>query len=156
MLLCSLSRTPPRTLSVHPAADSAEGLLFPSARSATFRSAICSHRAQLFLKPLCIYMSAPRPPSAGAHSVQRDASGGPRARTEEENESKGRAEEDTAGVENLLHAPSATRLWKVPSSCCEKGDRGRERRTEDGGQEEEREREREGRMAAHEGETRSR
>lgn len=46
-------------------------LLFPFIRS-TFRSAICSHRAQLFLKPLCIYMSASRPLSARERDTRRE------------------------------------------------------------------------------------
>jgi len=53
-----------------PAPPTPRTLLLPSVRS-TFRSAICSQHAQLFLKSLCIYMSVPYSPSARACSVRR-------------------------------------------------------------------------------------
>lgn len=36
------------------------------------RSAICSHRVQLFSRPLCIYMSATCPSLAQVRSIRRD------------------------------------------------------------------------------------
>lgn len=53
MQLVHLTQMTPRTL------------LFPCARNTMFRSVICSHRAQLFPKLLCIYMSAPLGPQSG-------------------------------------------------------------------------------------------
>jgi len=63
--LCLLSQTISPSVRTTP-----RTFLFPSIRSATFHSATCLRRAQLFPKPLCIYMSTPRPPLARMRFVR--------------------------------------------------------------------------------------
>lgn len=145
-----MSRSSLRSLSCTvspPCTNDPQTLLFLSTRSTTFRSAICSHRAQLFPKPLCIYMSTLRPPSARVHSVQRDASEGLHTRLpgqayEERREMrvKERTGKDTAEGENLLHtydecnattaqATCNTTLVESPVSTLQrKSERGRKRK----------------------------